>query len=288
MDELTRRGLLGWLGGLALAGCQRTAGPAPAGRRLVTVGGAITEAVYALGAGGDVVGTDTSSLFPAEATRLTQVGYQRTLSAEGVIALRPTLVLASQDAGPPAALEQIRAAGVTVEVIPAPPSIAGAQAKVRAVGQKLGRTREAEEIAARIEKEAAPGIARGQAVTAKPRVLAVFARGPGAVMVSGRGSAAASMIELAGGQSAAEGIEGTKSLTSESAIASRADILLATTAGLESMGGVDGLLRTPGLAETPAGKARRVVMLDDLLLLGFGPRTGEAVTRLAGALHGAG
>ncbi|RYE82810.1 MAG: hemin ABC transporter substrate-binding protein, partial [Myxococcales bacterium] len=166
MDDLTRRHLLAGLGALGLGGCGKSRAPAaPAARRLVTVGGAITEIVYALGLGGEVVAADTSSIFPPEATKLPQVGYQRALSAEGVMALKPTLVLASHDAGPPVALEQIKAAGVEVVVIPGPPTIEGAQAKVRAVGQRLGRTSEAEALAARIAREAAPGLALAKAAT---------------------------------------------------------------------------------------------------------------------------
>lgn len=289
IDDLTRRHLLAGLGALGLAGCKKSGGAAaPAARRIVTVGGAITETVYALGLGGEVVAADTSSIFPEEAKKLPQVGYQRALSAEGVVALKPTLVLASHDAGPPAVIEQIKASGVEVTIVPGPPTIEGAQAKMRAIGQRLGKVSEAEALAARIATQAAPGLAQAKAAATRPRVLAVFARGPGAIMVSGTGSAAASMVELAGGQSASEGIAGTKPMTSEAAVSSRADVLLATTQGIESVGGLDGLVRTAGLSETPAAKNRRVIVLDDLLLLGFGPRTGDAVTQLARLLHGAG
>lgn len=270
----------------SVAGCRRGGGEVkPTEARLVTVGGAITETVFALGLGGQVVGTDTSSTFPAEAAGRAQVGYQRALSSEGVLGLRPTLVLASQDAGPPAALEQLRGAGVEVLIVKAEPSVEGAKAKARALGERLGRKAEAEALVARIEREVSQSSALPR--RGKPRVLAVFARGPGAVMVSGQGSAAVSMIELAGGESAIPAVEGTKPLTAEAAVAARPDVLLATTHGVEGLGGVDGLLRAPGLADTPAGRARRVVVLDDLLLLGFGPRTGEAATALVKALHGA-
>jgi iron complex transport system substrate-binding protein len=274
---------------LALAACKPSSSSdaAPAARRLVTVGGAITEIAFALGVGGEIVGVDSSSTFPAEATRLPQVGYQRALSAEGVLALRPTLVLASQDAGPPAALEQLRGAGVAVRVIPGEPSAEGAQAKIRGAAAALGRADQGEALATRL------GVALKEAqaqADGKPRlrVLCVFARGAGTVLISGKGSAAAAMVALAGAENAAPEIEGSKPLTPESALAARPDVLLATTHGIEGLGGVDGLLRQPGLADTPAGKARRVVVLDDLLLLGFGPRTGEALRRLIEELHGRG
>jgi iron complex transport system substrate-binding protein len=259
-------------------------GATTVGRRLVTVGGSLTEIAFALGVGGEIVGVDSSSTFPAEATKLPQVGYQRALSAEGVLALRPTLVLASQDAGPPAALEQIRSAGVAVQVIQAEPSAEGALAKIRRAAAALGRAAEGEALATRLDS--ALKEAQAQA-NGKPRlrVLCVYARGAGTVLISGKGSAAAAMVALAGAENAAPEIEGSKPLTPESALAARPDVLLATTHGIEGLGGVEALLRQPGLADTPAGKARRVVVLDDLLLLGFGPRTGEAVRRLIEELH---
>lgn len=284
---LSRRAALALL---ALGACKRSAPPEPssgAPRRLVSVGGPISEIVFALGVGGEVIGVDSSSAFPAEAARLPQVGYQRTLSAEGILALHPSMVLASQDAGPPAALEQLRSAKIPVHVIQAEPSAAGASAKIRAVAAALGRGPQGEALVAALEKS----LAEARALAAgkpKLRVLCVYARGAGTVLISGKGSAAAAMVELAGAENAAPGIEGSKPLTPESALAARPDVLLATTHGIAGLGGVDGLLKQPGLGDTPAGKARRVVVLDDLLLLGFGPRTGDATRQLIEAIHGRG
>jgi iron complex transport system substrate-binding protein len=274
---------------LALGACKRSAPPEPSGapRRLVSVGGPISEIVFALGAGGEVIGVDSSSTFPAEAARLPQVGYQRTLSAEGILALHPSMVLASQDAGPPAALEQLRSAKIPVHVIPAEPSAAGASAKIRGVAAALGRGPQGEALVTALERSLAEARALAEGKP-KLRVLCVYARGAGTVLISGKGSAAAAMVELAGAESAAPGIEGSKPLTPESALAARPDVLLATTHGIAGLGGVDALLKQPGLGDTPAGKARRVVVLEDLLLLGFGPRTGEATRQLIEALHARG
>lgn len=171
------------------ASCQRggaAGGEASAGaERLVTVGGAVTETVFALGAGERVVGVDTSSIYPESVKKLPQLGYQRTLAAEGVIALRPTLVIASAEAGPPAALAQIRAAGVRLEVVPSEHSAEGAKNKVRSVGRLLGREAAAEPIAAAIDRDVR---AAGELIAAaphRPKVLPVLVRGGQGAFVSG-------------------------------------------------------------------------------------------------------
>jgi iron complex transport system substrate-binding protein len=113
----------------------------------------------------------------------------------------------------------------------------------------------------------------------------VLVRGGQGAFVSGRGTAADAMVRLAGGENAAGAIEGSKALTAEAAVAAVPDVLLAPAAVLAHTGGVEGLLSLPGIAETPAGRARRVIVLDDLMLLGFGPRTGQGALELARKLR---
>lgn len=255
-----------------------------AAERIVSLGGPVTETVYALGAGDLLVGADTSSVYPTAATKLPQVGYQRTVAAEGVLALRPTLVLATDEAGPPATLEQIRGAGVKVVLAPSGHSVAGAQAKVRAIAAALGKTPEGERLAAEIGRQAA----EAQAIVAKrgasPGVLFLYARGGGVMNVAGAATAADAMITLAGGRNAVSGYENYRPLTAEAAVAAAPDVILTLDRGLASVGGVEKLLEQPGLSLTPAGKAKRVLAFDDLYLLGFGPRTGAAIADLAKAL----
>lgn len=257
---------------------------ARAAERIVSLGGPITETVYALGAGELLVGTDTSSVYPAAATRLPQVGYQRTVAAEGVLALRPTLVLATDEAGPPAAIEQIRAAGVRVALAPSEHSVAGAQAKVRAVAAALDKAAEGERLAGEIARQAAAAQAAVESRKTKPGVLFLYARGGGVMNVAGAKTAADAMIALAGGRNAVTGYENYRPLTAEAAVAAAPDFILTLDRGLASAGGADRLLDQPGLGLTPAGKAKRVLAFDDLYLLGFGPRTGAAIADLARAL----
>ncbi len=268
---------------LALTGAVPAFGLPPL--RVLPLGGPVTETVYALGAGGLVVGTDTSSVYPEAATKLPQVGYQRTLAAEGILSLQPDLVLATDEAGPANVLEQLRTAGVRVVLVPGGYSVAGAQAKVRAIAAALGREAAGNDLAATIATQAKEAQAILASFPARPKVLFLYARGTSTLNVSGRGTAADAMIALAGGQNAVTGYEGYKPLTAEAAVAAAPDYLLMMDRGLSSVGGKDGVFTQPGLALTPAGQNKRVVALDDLLLLGFGPRTGRAVTELARALH---
>ncbi len=250
----------------------------------MTVGGPVTEVVFALGAGERVVGVDTSSVWPEAATALPQVGYQRKLSPESILALRPTRVLAVDAAGPPGALEQLRGAGVTVEVLPEGGDVAGARARIERLGEALERREEAKALLRRLDEELAAASERYGSRAAKPRVLFLYARGAKHLMVAGAGTPAEAMIRLGGGVNAVEGAEGFKPLTPEAVLAARPDVILVPKLGLESLGGVDGVLGLPGIAQTPAGKGRVVLAMDDLKLLGFGPRTGEAALELGALL----
>ena len=255
------------------------AGAAP---RIVSIGGPVTEIVYALGAGAEVVGVDTSSTYPEAATQLPQVGYQRRLSAEGVLSLQPDVVLATSDAGPPVALEHLRAAVEVVE-IPAVYTVAGAEAKIRLIAETLGRKDQGEQLVETLRRDLAAAAMRQ--TRSQPRVLFLYARGLGTLYVSGTGTAADAMIRLAGGVNAVTEYEDFKPFTPEAVVAAAPDVLLMLARGLDSLGGVEGLLKLPGIALTEAARQRRIVAMDDLYLSSFGPRLGAAVKDLTIQLH---
>lgn len=257
------------------------AGAAP---RIVSVGGPVTEIVYALGAGADVVGVDTSSTYPEAATHLPQVGYQRRLSAEGVLSLQPDVVLATSDAGPPVALEHLKAAVEVVE-IPAVYTVAGAEAKIRLIAQTLGREDQGEQLVDTLRRDLAAAEAAVRQTDSQPRVLFLYARGLGTLYVSGTGTAADAMIRLAGGVNPVTEYADFKPFTPEAVVAAAPDVLLMLARGLDSLGGVEGLLKLPGIALTKAARQRRIVAMDDLYLSSFGPRLGAAAKDLAIHLH---
>jgi len=253
--------------------------------RIVTLGGSVTETVYALGAGDQIVGVDASSVYPEAAAERPSVGYFRQLPAEGVLSLDPSLVIALEGTGPPTVLDQLRSAGVQVEEIPDAPTVDGTKRKIRQIAGLLGRDAQGDSLIRRMDEDLAEARALRQEATSTPRVLFIYARGSGSMNVAGRGSSAEAMIELAGAQNAITGFEGYKPMTAEAVVSATPDVLLLLTRGLDSVGGIDGLLDQPGIALTPAGENRRVVAMDDLLLLGFGPRLGTAVKELTEKLH---
>lgn len=253
--------------------------------RIVSIGGPVTEIVYALGAGANVVAVDTSSVYPEAATKLPQVGYQRALSAEGVLSLKPTLILASTEAGPPPVVAQIQASGIPFVMSPADHCVAGAKAKIDSIAKALGREKEGAALGATIDRKVAAIGARWKSEAQRPKVLFIYARGAGTMSIAGTKTAADAVIALAGGVNAVTAYEGYKPMTPEALVAATPDVILIPGRGLESIGGKEGLLGQPGVALTPAGKSGRVVVMDDLLLLGFGPRLGDAVEQLAQALH---
>lgn len=254
-------------------------------QRLVSVGSALTEIVYALGAGKMLVGVDTTSLYPDEARRLPQVGYMRALSAEGVLSLRPTMVIATTAAGPASTLDQLKATGVEVLTLPDHYDYDSVVTKIEAVGRVTGKTAEAQAMVAQGRADMTALSAKLARVPARPRVLFLLSMGGGAAQAAGANTAADGIIRLAGGANAVEGYSGYRPLTPEAVIASRADFVLVTRQTVEAMGGIEKILAQPALGQTPAGKAGRVLQFDALLLLGFGPHTPQAAMQLAAALH---
>ena len=264
------------------------ASPVPASAeagRVASIGGSVTEIVYALGQEERIVAVDSTSLYPEAARSHPDVGYMRALSAEPVLATGPDLILAVADAGPPQALDQLRQSGVSVVTVPDEPSLAGVAAKIRAVAEALGVPAAGAVLAEKTTAEAETLRHALADANSRPKVLFLLSAGRGAPLVAGESTSAEAIIELAGGRNAVGGFAGFKPLSPEAAIAAAPDVILTTTRTLEGFGGAEPLLELPALASTPAAAKRRLIALDGLLLLGFGPRTPEAMRELAAALH---
>ena len=255
-------------------------------QRIVSAGGDLTEIVYALGAQDRLVGVDSTSVYPAEATGKAQVGYVRRISPEGVLSLEPDLVLGAYDMGPPAALDQLRAAGVAVALAPDQETVDGVPAKIRFVGQAIGLSKQADALAAEVRSAMVAEIEKAQAWKGeRPKVLFVLTMGESGLTVGGAGSSAESIIEMAGGINAAKSIEGYKPMTREAVLAAQPDVVLMMQRGADQHGGTDKVLERPEFALTPAGKNKRAIIMDGMLLLGFGPRTPQAIAELGEALR---
>ena len=259
--------------------------------RIIPLDGDVAEVVFALGLGGNVVATDLSATYPPEADALPEIGYQRAISAETVASYQPTVLLATDIAGPPEALDDLRRLGYPLVILPNEATSTGAGRKIRAVAAALGVPWRGEEIGDALDAaiaEAAVAPDPGQDESARPRVMALYVRGTAAQLVLGESANTRWLIGAAGGTDVSEamGILDNAPISAEAILAAAPDVLVVPEAGLESVGGMDGLLEIGGLGQTPAGLHRQVLAYDDQLLLGNGPRTAQMLAQLRDDLSG--
>ena len=252
------------------------------GERIVTMTAGLTEAVYALGFGDQVVARDLGSTL-ADAAGLPIVTTTHDVNAEALLAVRPTLVLVDEDTGPKEALDQVRATGVRVETVDNATRVEQIVPRLERVAEILGAPERAARLAEVIDGELAD-VLTDDALETAPRVAFLYVRGPaGVYLLGGPGSGPDSIIAAAGGVDAGTDIGldlPFTPLTPEALVKAAPDILFVTTTGLESVDGIDGLLELTGVQQTPAGKARRVMTAEDGLLFSFGPRTPDLVAGL--------
>ena len=247
--------------------------------RIVSLNGSTTEILFALGVGNNVVGCDASSTYPKGIKeKLPSVGYQYGLNAEGILSLNPTLIIGRDDVRPPQVVQQLRMAGVTVLLLKEPRSFETAKQRLLTISKAVGRKKKAQELTEALDTDIKKLEAKLAVRKAEPKQKALFLylRGTQTTLVLGTDTAPGAMFDIVGAENAAGNIKGNKPMTAEAVIAAQPDVYVLFTSSLESIGGVDGLLKLPGLAHTPAGKNRRVVTLDGQYLAGFGPRCGRA------------
>ncbi|MGI3165430.1 heme/hemin ABC transporter substrate-binding protein [Pseudooceanicola sp. 200-1SW] len=280
LPGLTRRTLLA----TALAAALPLAAQAQPAQRIVSIGGAVTEIVFALGQEHRLVARDTTSVYPAETELLPDVGYIRQLSPEGVLSVGPDMILTEEGAGPPEAVALLEHAGLPFAVVPNGFDTEALQTKVRTVGAALGVEAEAEVLAADLGRRMAE--AQAEAGAEGIRVLFVLSAQGGRVMASGQGTAADAMIGLVGAENAVSGFEGYKPLTDEAITRAAPDVILRMSGGgADHTTGPNTLLDNPAVAATPAGQADAFVTMDGMYMLGFSIRTPEAMHDLATALR---
>lgn len=251
-----------------------------ASARIVSLNGAASEILCALGLEDRIVGVDVTSDYPVSLKQKPQVGHNTNISAEGLLALHPGLVFATEGQLKPALSGQLADAGVKTVLLPPVVDPSGVEALLA-------------QVAAAVHEETRGSALRDQfrcemhsvsAPATGKKVLFIYARGAGTMLVSGTGTSIDAMIRLAGAQNAIQGFQDFKPLSAESLVAAAPDVILMFRSGLQSMGGVDGLLRVPGVAQTPAGRQRRIITMDGELLSGFGLRLPEAIRELHGKI----
>jgi iron complex transport system substrate-binding protein len=261
-------------------------------QRIVCIGQAYNEMIYALGAQGGLVGVDYSSTFPPEIKKLPTVGYHRALSAEGILSLKPTLIIHDNNIGPDNVVRQLQALNIPMKTFQAKnDSVDGAKALLREMGAFFHKEQRAEELCAKMDRETAAAADSAKKYSNTPTVAVIhFGRASNVYLIVGNGgggdaSTAGKMVEMAGGKMAIEK-RGMQQMTSPEIIAkSNPQVILITEYGFDRLGSAEQAKTLPGVAETDAAKNGRIYRVAEHDLMYFGPETGENVAKLAKLIH---
>ena len=258
-------------------------------QRWVSAGGAFSEWVVALGGESKLVGVDSTSQYPQSLRSLPGVGYQRALAAEGILALKPDILVGSNEMGPPPVLEQLKAAGVRIELLSAKADVPALQHNLTELGQLLGKETEAQALMGAYLKRLhtqAEWVQVAQQQAPAPRVLMLLSHSGGNLQVAGKDTLAAWMIQQAGGKSLGEH-NGYKPVSSEAMLSLDPQVIIFAGGKLEGDAARKALReQNPILAQTEAGRNGRVVVIDPTLLVGgLGPRVPDALARLSTAFY---
>ncbi len=253
--------------------------------RIVAVGGDITEIIYALGAKEQLVARDTTSYFPDEVESLPDVGYMRTLSPEGILAMEPSVILAVQGSGPETSIKQLRDAGVPLVMIGRGESIEAVEKKISLIAKAIHKVEAGKVLVEKLDAEYKEFQKSLKKITGKPKVLFLMNAQRGTLLAAGEKTGADVMISMAGGVNAVKGFIGYKAISTEAAVQAMPDVIVIPSHGAERVGGTEGLSSMPELKNTPAVKNNKVVQFDSLYLLMFGPRFVYAAAELADIMH---
>ncbi len=245
-------------------------------QRIVSLNGTISEVLVNLGEEDNIVGVDVTTTYPTSLTeKATNLGHVRSITIEPLLALQPTVIYASSKDVNPDLMKQIKEANITLHTINQEFSVEGTANLIKEVATSLNKENYqpmVDEINNKIEKV--------MQFETQPKVLFIYARGAGNMMVAGQNTPLDAVINLAGGVNAAQGFEDFKPLTPEALLEANPDVILMFESGLQSIGGVDGIMQIEGVAQTNAGKNKKVIAMDGQFLSGFSPRLGDAVLEL--------
>ncbi len=245
-------------------------------QKIVSLSGAVTETLALLGEEKNIVGTDVTSTYPASVKEHAQdLGHVMSITAEPLITLQPTVVFGSSKDLKPELIDQVKKAGIEVKIIDQDFTIEGSKKLIKTVAESIGNTNYQQYIDAIDTK-----IKDLKPLAKKPKVLFIYARGAGTLMIAGNNTPMKSIIEIAGGENAVNDVDDYKPLTPEALINANPDYLLFFDKGLESLGGVEGAIKLEGVSATNAGKNKKIISMDGQLLSGFGPRVADAAVQL--------
>lgn len=258
-------------------------------QRWVSAGGSVSEWVVALGGQDKLVGVDTTSQHPESLKALPSIGYQRQLAAEGILSLRPDILVGTEEIGPPSVLAQIGAAGVRIERLSSAPDLPTLEKNLKLIGTLLGAEARADQAFAdygqRLERQA-EWVAKVQQALKTPRVLFLLGHSGSSPLAAGKDTAAAWLIERAGGHNLTDH-QGYKAISNEALAALDPDVVVIADRRLEGDAAREALLRQdPALAATRAAREERLISLDPTLLVGgLGPRVPDGMAELSASLY---
>ncbi|HEY3404256.1 MAG TPA: ABC transporter substrate-binding protein, partial [Ohtaekwangia sp.] len=248
-------------------------------QRIITAGSAITETVCALGDCDKIVASDRTSLYPEHIQQLPSIGYRTGINAEGILSLKPDLVIAEKDYVKEAVLTQLSSAGIKLVIVDRQLNVNDTRKFITQIAEALNKEAEGKKLIASIDADLAEAKTMLQRIATTPRVLCIYNRGTATVSMAGKNTFA-EILPYAGAVNAVTDVDDYKPLNTEALIAANPEFILMVSTGLESLGGIEGMLNVPGVAQTTAGKKRQIVALDSLMLTNFGPRFGKAVKEL--------
>lgn len=249
-------------------------------KRIITLSAALTETVDALGFGNQIVAVDVTSTYPTYAGKLPRVSQNRVLSAEGIISFSPDLVIAPEGDVSKAIEYQLKSAGIKLVSIKQEYTIKGASKFIRAVAAALEVVPKGEALVKQMESNLAQSLDLVRKNPKHPKVLFVYARGTGVMMVAGKNTNMDAMITLAGGKNAAQGFSSYKPYTTEALVNANPDLILMFDFGYKSLGGINSILKMPGVGLTNAGKHKRIIQMDGELMVSFSVRLPQAIKEL--------
>ena len=259
--------------------------------RIVSLNGDITEIIFELGLGDNVVGVDVTTTYPPEAAALNDqgmtVGFAQQLTAEAVLRFEPTLVIGDQQVAPTEVIDQLRAAGVPVVILELQTTLDGVETKIDQVAEILGVVDEGVALADRVMGEIDTARQLASSDDSDPRVAFAYVRGPQVVFLFGAGMPTQAMIEGAGAidAGAGTGARGPAPLTPEALVAADPDVIVLPEAGLAALGGIEAFLQLPGVAETRAAQDDSFLVYDEAYFFNLGPRTGQALEQFVRDLY---
>ncbi len=284
-----RRGLLALVAVLVpalIAACSRA--EVAAGPRVVAVSEQINEYLYDIHAESVLVARDLTSIYPQQITRLPSVGDHRALSAEDIISMKPTMLLTDGSAGPEPVLAHVKRVGIPVVTMTPGSGPDSAQLLMSRLGAQFHHVRQADSVIAqwRVDMRLALADTATWAAGKRPRVLVMhMGQIDNSYLALKRGTTADQIIRWAGGVNAVDSVGGMLRLTPELIARAAPDIIIATDVGYDRLGSADKFAELPGVAQTPAGKAKRIYRIDESDVMYFGPRTAASLRTIAGWLH---